>query len=369
MLGSPQTEPGRPYRPRAPALGFLHRIVREHLPAFRELRPDLPRHVVEALEGYLDCGILSNGFSRLRCGGCGHEQLLPFSCKGRLCPSCQTRKMYETAAHLVDRVLPPAPYRQFVLALPRRQRYLLVTRPELVSPVHSVVVRSYYNWQRLQARRLGVRDPLCCSLTCIQRIGDALNLNVHFHSFLPDGVYTREGDTGPMIFHPLPAPTPRDLDELVLKVWRRVGRKLKALGAWEPEVEDELDVERLELGRAVGEQLFTPGLDDEVTFERKGLSAFHFGYSLHAGVAVGADDRDGLAPGARTCSAKTASSRPTASTAPPSLSWPRGPLRPTLLHPLGGEGEGTRLARGRRRRPPRAPLWRSAPATSIGRPS
>ena len=38
---------------------------------------------------YLDCGVLRNGFARVRCGECGHEYLLAFSCKRRhFCPSC-----------------------------------------------------------------------------------------------------------------------------------------------------------------------------------------------------------------------------------------------------------------------------------------
>jgi len=32
---------------------------------------------------YLDCGILANGFARVRCPNCKHEYLLAFSCKRR----------------------------------------------------------------------------------------------------------------------------------------------------------------------------------------------------------------------------------------------------------------------------------------------
>ena len=50
---------------------------------------------------YLDCGILARGFARVRCGQCGHDFLIAFSCKGRgVCPSCNARRMVATAAHL-----------------------------------------------------------------------------------------------------------------------------------------------------------------------------------------------------------------------------------------------------------------------------
>jgi hypothetical protein len=40
------------------------------------------------------------------CHDCGEELLLPFSCKLRgICPSCNTRRMSNTAAHLMDHVI------------------------------------------------------------------------------------------------------------------------------------------------------------------------------------------------------------------------------------------------------------------------
>jgi hypothetical protein len=40
-------------------------------------------------------------------------------------PSCNTRRMVETAAHLTDHVLPRLPVRQWVLSVPRRLRYFM----------------------------------------------------------------------------------------------------------------------------------------------------------------------------------------------------------------------------------------------------
>ena len=48
------------------------------------------------------------------------------SCKGRgVCPSCNTRRMVETAAHLTDHVFPRLPVRQWVLSVPKRLRYFM----------------------------------------------------------------------------------------------------------------------------------------------------------------------------------------------------------------------------------------------------
>ncbi len=34
-------------------------------------------------DAFLECGILAHGFLRLRCGDCGHDKRVAFSCKRR----------------------------------------------------------------------------------------------------------------------------------------------------------------------------------------------------------------------------------------------------------------------------------------------
>jgi hypothetical protein len=66
-----------------------------------------------------------------------------FSCKGRgFCPSCGGRRTAETAALLVDEVLPRVPIPQWVLSLPFALRYLLATGPEEVTRVLAIVYRA-----------------------------------------------------------------------------------------------------------------------------------------------------------------------------------------------------------------------------------
>ena len=49
-----------------------------------------------------------------------HDFLIAYSCKGRgVCPSYNTRRMAETAAHLVDHVFPQVPVRH--MRFPRRR--------------------------------------------------------------------------------------------------------------------------------------------------------------------------------------------------------------------------------------------------------
>ena len=63
----------------------------------------------------------------------------------------------------------------------------------------------------------GVVRGQCGAVTFVQRFGDALNLNVHFHSLLLDGVYASEQD-GALRFHPLPPPDDADVARVVSQV-------------------------------------------------------------------------------------------------------------------------------------------------------
>jgi hypothetical protein len=63
-------------------------------------------------EAYLRCGLLEHGFLRVKWDACQAEKLVAFSCKRRgFCPSCGARRMVETAAMLVEHVLPEQPVR------------------------------------------------------------------------------------------------------------------------------------------------------------------------------------------------------------------------------------------------------------------
>src|SRR5215471_147269 len=86
------------YRRREPEKTILYQVVQAHLATFlTELREaderGLPQYVELEFTRYLACGILSEGFTRVRCEGCGNDLLVAFSCKSRgICPSCTARR-------------------------------------------------------------------------------------------------------------------------------------------------------------------------------------------------------------------------------------------------------------------------------------
>ena len=175
------------YVPRNPEKTVLYGVVAGHLETFlarqRERDRVVPRFVERELRAFLDCGVLARGFLRVHCDACGLDRLVPYSCKKRgFCPSCGGRRMADTAAHLVDRVIPEVPVRQWVLSVPFALRYRLAYDSSLVRDVLQIFVRTIFASIR---RRAGIpasnRQARCGAVAFVQRFSDALNLDPHFH--------------------------------------------------------------------------------------------------------------------------------------------------------------------------------------------
>ena len=311
------TLPTATYEPRCPEQTVLHQVVRENLETFlveatARDRP-APSFVERELRRFLECGVLAHGFVRLRCSACGHDRVLAFSCKGRaFCPSCGGRRMADTAAHLVDRVLPDVPVRQWVLTLPFPLRFRMGYDARLTSDVLRAFLRSVFASLRRRARRQwAICWPQCGAVTFIQRFGDALNLNVHFHALVLDGVYEAHPDRE-LRFHPLPPPDRAEMERILRGVARRLTRLLKShgLGPDDDPADSFSDDEpllaalyaasvhgRTATGPRAGQRLLRLGdrVDPEDLLQRDDpLCASERGLGLHAGVAVPARDRKRL---------------------------------------------------------------------------
>ena len=135
------------YERHRPEQTLLYQIVDKHYPDFlAQLAAEgkfLPDHVQQEFVDFLKCGLLEHGFLRVRCESCHHEKLVAFSCKRRgFCPSCGARRIVDSAALLVDEVLPKKPIRQWVLTVPFPLRFLFAAYPELMSKVLGIVTRT-----------------------------------------------------------------------------------------------------------------------------------------------------------------------------------------------------------------------------------
>jgi hypothetical protein len=310
-----QPRPGAPRHERhRPEATLLYRLVEQHYPAFLAAltarERTLPGYVQEEFAAYLKCGRLEHGFLRVRCTACHAERLVAYSCKRRgFCPSCAARRMTESAALLVDEVLPREPLRQWVLSVPFPLRYLFATDPAALSAVLGIVYRAI---GAHLVRKAGLTQATgrTGAVTLIQRFGSALNLNIHFHLLMLDGVYLP--GAGEPLFRQVSAPTPAELEALLGQIVARIARQLERRGlvvrdaegsylSAGPGEEDGLDAlvghsitYRIAVGPNEGRKAFTlqtlaPALSVPAGDERL---AKYSGFSLHAGVAAAAHQRD-----------------------------------------------------------------------------
>ena len=270
----------------------------------------LPDFVKDELEGYVDCGILSRGFAVLASSECTERIVVGFSCRGLgFCASCLGRRMAETAANLVEHVLPErAPLRQFVLTLPFELRARLAYG-KLLGAVCHTFVDSVLGWYRrhFEARRLsGSKGG---AVTTVQRVSSDLRLNPHFHTLCLDGVYVEDEDSK-LIFDPLPCLTNGDVADILQIASTRILRLLRCKGVVEDDMinADESLTEsdpalaelavastlgRVPAGPALRKRepiRLRPGRDLEHT---KGLCATAHGFSLHAATTARAEDAAG----------------------------------------------------------------------------
>jgi len=315
------------YKPRCADEELVYRVVAAELDGFlaeTEARGHpLPSFVESTFRDFLTCGIPEHGFLRVHCDGCGRDRVVPFSCKRRgVCNSCAGRRMAETAAHLVDGVLPAVPTRQWVLSLPFPLRYRLAYDRNLATPLLAAFLRAVFASLRRRAREChGVRKSKCGAITFLQRFGGALNLNVHFHSLVLDGVYEVLPESRGVRFLELPPPDPHEVLRVLADTVERLLSALRR-GGYGSEVdadgEDELSRDnpvmaalyaaavqgRIAMGADAGQRITRLGsaaLAVDAVDAGSARAATLGGFSLHAGVAIGANDRAGLERVCRLC--------------------------------------------------------------------
>ncbi len=266
------------YRPRRPTTTPLYPVVQHHLETFLAEATQAdpmgfgPAAWVERdLRAYLRCGILAHGFARTKCEDCGRERLVPFSCKGRgVCPSCNTRRMAEVAAHVTDHVLPHLPVRQWVLSVPKRLRPFLHHNPHIAGAVLRIFVRAIRT-TLCRTSPGAPKDARIGALSFLHRFGSALNTHFHYHLVVLDGVFSGSGD-GDAQFHAASQLTAVHWLDLQHVIQRRVLRYFHTQGLL-----DEADA------------------DGMLTWQGSG------GFSIDASVRIEGEDRAGVERLLRYC--------------------------------------------------------------------
>ncbi|MCX5790444.1 MAG: transposase [Elusimicrobia bacterium] len=267
------------YRPRQAQANPLYRLLQDNLEEYLARGdPDPTFHPAlaeKAFRAFLECGIPRFGVVRFQCPSCGEDLFVAFSCKRRgACSSCDAKRAAITAAHAMDALLPPVGYRQWVFVLPKRLRYFVHRSPLLAGEASRILAREidlYYRRRSIfpspaRRERGGVRASPS-QIHFVQRSGSTLNLHVHVHAVVSDGVFRKvPGVLGAEKLEYVASgpPSGAELARLLESLRRKVLRRFARLGV---------------IPRGVAEEM---------------LAWRHSGFSLHAATAVAAEDRAAL---------------------------------------------------------------------------
>ncbi len=224
--------------------------------------------------------------------------------------------MPQTAAHLRDFVFPQIGVRQWVLSLPFPLRYLLSFDNKTLSILLRIYVRAVSSFYKLKAKKQGIRNPKTGAITFIQRFGGSLNLNIHFHTLFLDGVYfkNKKLNKESIAFKKIKPPSINEVRETNLKIKKRFIRALRKKELIEdyeegntqfifPEFSPILEKghassiqRKIAWGKRKGKKVLLVGKLYDLPWEEFSgkRSSYIDGFSLHANVAIGKKNREGL---------------------------------------------------------------------------
>ena len=186
------------YRQRKPYESPLYKILQDcfeeyvnsYETRFQKRYGAFRESIRKTVKTFLDCGLYENGFARCRCPGCAYEQMVPYSCKSRLCPSCTQKRVLLWAERCVSQVLQPVPHRSFTWTIPKLLRaYFRYDRSLLgkLARCSFLALRDYYR------KVLDEDDIVPGSITVGQSSGNSVNDHAHVHSLATEGAYRSDG--------------------------------------------------------------------------------------------------------------------------------------------------------------------------------
>ena len=198
----PDRETGRAfYRPRRPQETPLYQVLDRHFDELKTTYEDRferrygPWRTLweDVVCKYLDCGVHERGFARVRCPGCRTELLVAFSCKNRICPTCEQKRMLLFAEKTTEEILLAVPHRFWTFSIPKAIRGIMLRDRRLLK----LIPKCAFEAVKQAMKEAVARDAAECgtpgAVLAIHTAGNLLQWNPHVHGIVTEGFFDRDG--------------------------------------------------------------------------------------------------------------------------------------------------------------------------------
>lgn len=164
--------------------GKIRKIFLEHWEKFVEIYGHRIRpHVFKEVDKMLKCGSMENGYLVFKCGACGEEHKVGFSCKSRLCTSCGKKRTDEWVLGFRNKIA-SCRHRHMVFTIPEQLRVYFIKNRKLLSLLPrcaSQVIKSWFKDRNKKSEYIpGI-------VTVIHTFGRDLKWNPHVHMLVTEG--------------------------------------------------------------------------------------------------------------------------------------------------------------------------------------
>ena len=200
-----------------------------------------------------------------------------------------------------------------MLTFPVPIRLCLAVKPKVMAralEIAHLVIGQYYR----NKTKLNSTNSKSGAVTLRQRFGGSLNLNIHFHQMFVDGCFELNKEKQPIDFWVASTPTVKEIETVLTKIIVKLTKYLEKQkiiirdddggGGFQIPIPDEDTLSKLQAssvtyrfatGKSKGKKaIVLRSITDTDHTATKGLVAKHSGFSLHAGVACKAHERDKL---------------------------------------------------------------------------
>jgi len=190
--------------------GKIRKIFLDHWDEFCKLyRHKIRKHIFKEVEKMITCGSIENGYIGFKCGACGEEHKVGFTCKSRLCTSCGKKRTDDWVLKFSNKIS-TAQHRHMVFTIPEELRIYFAEDRKLLSTLSKCAAETIQTWISDRYKKMTYTPGI---VAVIHTFGRDLKWNPHVHILVTKGEIGEDLSWKRTNFFPY---------EMLRKRWRKI---------------------------------------------------------------------------------------------------------------------------------------------------